>query len=168
MVIDLASWFRLENQQDFGKLFSSLNSILDGLEEEKLKLTTGFAGLLGKIAYADKEICRAEISVIKQQLIEQGLLDEACFERVLEVLQKHASDLAGIEDHHYWKLLNEVCGKKEKLTILESLFLVAAANHSISNEEERELRLIAKGLNIEDIDYRKIRVQFREHLDITK
>ena len=157
-----------EKNSDLGKLFDGMQEIAKGNSEEDIKLITGFAGLLGKVAYADMEISDVEINRIRSVLSNTLHLSHKQVDSIIELLAKNRVQLFSVEDYLYTRLINAVCDKEQKMDLLKALFTVAAADESVSAEEEAAIRIVSKGLFLSHGDFISIRVQFKEHLDVLK
>jgi len=151
-----------------GTLCSHIRSILEGFSEDEVRLITGYAGLLGSVAYADMDISEVEIRRIRAILAEKMHLGKNHIDPIVEILARHRVQLFAVEEHHYHRLINSVCTTEEKLDLLGALFSVAAANESISNEEEVVLRRISQGLLLSHKEFIAVRLEFRKYLDILK
>ena len=155
-------------RSDMGALFEGMQAILEGYSEEEVKLMAGTAGLLGNVAYADHEISEAEITHIRKVLDEQLSLGAEQVTAVLEMLVKYRVQLFTVENHHYARMVNAVTDKGRRRKLLRLLFALAAADHSISAEEDTVMRLVANALKLTHNDFVTIRAEFREHRDIFK
>ncbi len=153
---------------DLGKLFSGIKEILEGYTESDIKLITGFAGFLGKVAYADMEISDVEKKTIRSVLEETLHLKRGQADATITLLERHRVQLFSIEDFIYARLINDICDKNQKLELVEALFVVAAANESVSAEEDASIRLVCKSLRLSHGDFVQIKKGFKEHLDVLK
>ena len=86
----------------------------------------------------------------------------------MTLVDQDADRYFGSENVYYTRLVNAVAEEPLKLEILDTLFAVAAANGSICTREEAELRIIATGLFLSHDDYIRIRLRYREFLDVLK
>jgi uncharacterized tellurite resistance protein B-like protein len=157
-----------KKQQDLGSLFDEIQRLLKNHPEDRIKLITGFAGLLGKVAYADMEISKEEVDQIRQILVVKMHLRESVANAVIDMIEQHRIQLLSIEDYIYIRLINSVTDKDQKLDLLNTLFMVAAADDSISAEEDSAIRIVAKGLLLSHRDFIEARSPFKKHLDWLK
>ena len=151
-----------------GSLFLRLKELLGSLNDAEQLYITGVAGLLGGVAFSDLEISQDELDKMEQVLQEQLNLEENLLQKIVAVIKSVTTDLLGIEDYKYARMINESCNLEEKKDVIRCLLRVAAANDSISAEEDNKLGLIAQGLLLNRQDYISLRSEFREHLDILK
>ncbi len=154
--------------RDFGELFDSIESILEGRTDEEVKLVTGYAGLLGKIAYSDMETSNVELERIQEILAEEMSLDGQQIEMIVKLLDDQHVKLFSLEDYIYTRFINDVCEKAEKLGLLHALFRVAAADESVCAEEDAALWSVAKGLRLSHKEFVTVRAEFAQHLDVLK
>lgn len=153
---------------ELGTLFTALDDQLSGFSEAEIKHLTGLAGLLGKVAYSDKDISKVELEEIKNILGRETKLSTTHCDILLEVLKTHTTALSGLEDYQYTRILDETLSREEKCAVLALLFSVAGADDSISSEEDRSINLIAKGLHLPHSDYIDARRPFLDKLDALK
>ncbi|MCP4602163.1 MAG: TerB family tellurite resistance protein [Proteobacteria bacterium] len=157
-----------KEDEDLGKLFAGIQGLLKGYTDADTKLITGFAGLLGKVAYADMAISDVEKDRIRSVLSNKLKLKQSHVNAIVELLGEHSVRLFSIEDFIYIRLLNSVCDKAEKMDLIRALFNVAAADESVSAEEDASIWTAAKGLRLSHRDFISVRAEFKEHLDILK
>ncbi len=153
---------------DLGELFVGIQKILTEHSDDDVRLIAGFAGLLGKVAYADMEISSVELDRVRDVLDKRLKLSSRQIDPIVELLGKHQARLFSIEDYIYIRLLNEVLDHTQKKDALHALFTVAAADESVSAEEDAVLWTVAKGLRLSHRDFILIRAEFKEHLDVLK
>lgn len=160
---------RKENDtSQLGKLFAGINSLFSNAGEEEIKRITSFAGLLGKVAYADMDISDVEISRIRKVLQSQLNLESHDIDNIISLLGNHRAELYSIEDFIYLRIMDSLLDKPEKLSLLRTLFTVAAADDSVSAEEDAVLWSIAKGLKLSHREFISIRREFKNQLDVLK
>lgn len=157
-----------EKARDLGSLFAELDELLVGQSERNVKFIAGLAGLLGRIAISDNHFSDEEHQEVERILREKFQLDEKLYASLLSIVSRHLNDLKGIEDFRYLQLINETCSKQEKLDVLYCLFAVASVDNSIVFEEDKEISLVAKGLNVTQRDYAEVRISFCEALEVLK
>lgn len=157
-----------KTDEGYGRLFVGIQNLLGDLPPEEIKLVTGYAGLLGKVAYADMEISEEEIRRMESILKKTLVLTRVRVKPIVDLLSKHRVELFSIEDFIYIRLVNSICAKEQKIELLEAMFSVAAADASISAEEEAVIRVVAKGLLLSHADFVSVKKRFAAHLDVLK
>jgi uncharacterized tellurite resistance protein B-like protein len=153
---------------ELGRLGDGLGEILLHKNPEEMKLITGYAGLLGKIAYADMELSDVEIEEIKQILSDKLALMPDQMSPIFELFEKFRVQLFSLEGHLYARMINEIYDKEQKFKLLDALFAVAAADKSICAEEDAVLWTIAKELRFSHKEFVSVRGRYKEHLDVLK
>ena len=167
----LFDWLKSAGAADdpnLGMLQSAVQRRLPQLAAEEVKKITGFAGLLGKVAYADMDISLEEAEKIRRTLVDILKLEGALAESLIEVMTVHRVQLFSVEDHLYARLVNEVCSKHQKQLLLETLFALAAADDVISSPEDAAVWTAARSLGFSHAEFIAVRKQFQEQLEILK
>lgn len=152
--------------EELGELHQIVEEILGDQPEEKIKLVTGYAGVLGKVSYADMKMSQVELDRIEVLLKERLGLDGEDAARIVRVMDTDRVTLYSVEDHLYTRLLNDVLSHGEKLDLLTALFAVAAANEAISNLEDNTIRVISKWLLLSHKEFIDARLKYRDHLEV--
>lgn len=151
---------------ELGLLFDHIERILAQAPIDEIKLVTGYAGLLGKVAYADTEVTPEEANRIRRVLGAELGLGLGRVERIAELLEQERARLFTIEDYLYVRLVNEVADRTQKLALLRAMFAIAAADGSVRDREEQVIRVAAKGLLLSHQDFIAARRQFRDQLAV--
>jgi len=151
-----------------GTLFRELEKCFSDLTEQEIKFIAGFSGLLGRVALADMILEEEELEKIRQILNRETSISAARVDRIVNLLKMNADEYFGSENVYYTRLINASSDKKQKMDVLNALFAVAAANESVSAEEEAEMKLIADGLRLTHPEYIDVRLKYRDKLDIFK
>jgi len=153
---------------ELGLLFEHIERILVGASPDEIKLVTGFAGMLGKVAYADTEITREEAEHIREVLGSELALGLGRVEQIAELLEQERARLFTIEDYIYVRLVNEVATPAQKQALITAMFAIAAADGTVRDREEQVIRTASKGLLLTHRDFIAARKQFRDHLAVLK
>jgi uncharacterized tellurite resistance protein B-like protein len=153
---------------ELGKLFDGMEEILADYPEVDTKYVTGFAGLLGKVAYADMEISEEEIAKIRSVLGKTLGLKESQVASIVEILRKHSIQLFSIEDYRYVRMINQACDKEQKMALIEAMFEVAAADESVSSEEDSAIYIVSKGIGLSHKEFVTVRARFKHTLEVLK
>jgi uncharacterized tellurite resistance protein B-like protein len=153
---------------DLGELFAGMSRILEGRAEQEIRLITGYAGLLGKVAYADMEITEVEMGKVRDVLAGRLSLSAEVVELIVELLGQLRARLYNLEDYVYLRMVNDATDKHGRMELLGALFEVAAADESICAEEDATLWTIAKGLRLSHREFISVRAGFQEYLDVLK
>ena len=155
-------------RDELGTLFEGIEGIIGDRPVDEIKLITGYAGLLGRVAYADLEITDDELARMHRVLASVlGLADDEV-EAIVEILLRHRVQLLSLEDHVYARLVNDVADRPHKLKLLRALYEVGAADGSVREREDQEIRVISKALMLSHGDFIDARREFRDHLAVLK
>lgn len=119
------------------------------LEENRQILLASISGLCARVAYVDFEVCPKEIKAIEAALVKWMDLssEEATF--IAELAINEVKELAGLDTRNYCTALNDLLDNNQKLHILETLFQISAADGNVEQHESEEIRIISKGLLLE-------------------
>lgn len=136
------------------------------LEPAEARYIAAFAYLLGRVALADLDISAAETARMDAMVAEHGGLSPAQATMVVRMAQTHAGLFGGTDDFLVTRDFASVATREQKLALLECLYAVSAADHSISAEEDHEIRRIASTLNLGHRDFIAARLRHAEHLAV--
>ncbi|MCU0660947.1 MAG: TerB family tellurite resistance protein [Myxococcota bacterium] len=153
---------------ELGKLFATIESLASGRSVDEIKRITGWAGLLGRVAYADLELAKEELAAIERVLEEVHALGKDNARQVVELIEKERVQLLSIEDYHYTRLINEVASRLEKVELLGVLFRVAAADGTVAEREEAAIRLVSQGLLLDHADFIAARLLVRDCVPVLR
>jgi uncharacterized tellurite resistance protein B-like protein len=168
------SIFRLlkQNLADLEKAPSETETIrkitrsLDRLEPARAKYIAAFAYLLGRAARADLHISAEETAVMERIVSEQGKLPEEQAIIIVQMAKAQNVLFGGTENYLVSREFKELTDYPGRLALLDCLFAVAAANHSISTVEDNEISQIADELRIEHRDFIAVRSRYRDSLAV--
>jgi uncharacterized tellurite resistance protein B-like protein len=149
-----------------GTLFDGIEGIVGERPIDEVKLITGYAGLLGRVANADLTITDGEVERMRGILTDVLGLAGDEVDAIVEILLRHRNQLLNLEDHVYTRLINDVAHRPHKLKLLRALYEVAAADGSVREREDQEIRVISKALLLSHGDFIAARREFREHLAV--
>lgn len=143
-----------------------LHDQLQRMGPERLEYLAGFAGQLARVAHADDEISAAEAAVIKERLTAHAGLTAAEAGVVLDLLRHEFEVLRSVQNHLLNRAINAHASQADKETLIDCLYAVAAAEHLVSDIEEREIRRIADAVLISHRALIEIRSRYRDHLEV--
>ena len=162
----LRSWLGVE-QAETDTRHDALRELLDALERlepERAQYLARFAYLLGRAAHADQQVSPEETQTMEQLVArESGIpTDQAML--VVGLAKTSALLFGGTDDFIVARDFAAAATYDQKLALVRCLFAVAAAEGSISIEEEREIQRIARALRVEGPDMLALRLEYRQHL----
>jgi len=149
-------------------LGSDILARLGSSDPDRVRYLAALGGLMGRIANADGDISTEEKARIESILDTYVELDKNEAEMVTLLIDERTKSLHGLENHLYTQELNELIDHDKKLEVLSCLFAVAAADDTISAEENSAVEVIAKGLLLSHRDFISVRSIYRKHLSVLK
>ncbi len=141
---------------------------LDQLEPRHARYIAAFAYILSRVAWADMNISEVETREMERQLTSlSGLPPEQAI-LVVQIAKTQATLFGGTENFLVTHEFNDMADREQKLSLLNCLFAVAAADEVISSIEEREIRLITDELQLTHDDFITARLRYRNYLAVLK
>lgn len=141
---------------------------LQQLDAEQARHIASFAYLLGRVANADLHVSAEETARMDELVAEHGGLSPAQAAMVVRMSQSHAQLFGGTDDFLVTREFAAAASREQKLALLQCMYAVSAADHSISAEEDQEIRRVASGLGLHHRDFIAVRLRFAEHLDVLR
>lgn len=141
---------------------------LDAIEPQRAKHIAAFAYVLSRVARADMNISEVETRKMEELVVSLSGLPEEEAILVVQIAKSQATLFGGTENFLVTEEFNKLASYEEKLSLLNCLFAVAAADESISGVEDREIRLIASELQLTHADFINTRLAYRQYLDLLK
>ncbi|HEX7671461.1 MAG TPA: TerB family tellurite resistance protein [Polyangiaceae bacterium] len=150
------------------KLEEAVRANLPGVDEATTKLVVAVAGLLGTVAYADRDYSDAEERRIRAELGRVSGLAEKGIGAICAVLRQHIVTVATIEAPTYARELRELGDRELRLEVLGALVDLAAADDDISVAETNVLRALVPALGLSQADYNAAQSRHRDKLSVLK
>jgi len=139
---------------------------LDNLEPERARFIAAFAYILSRVARADMNISDAETREMEHQVIRLSNLPDEQAVLVVQIAKTQATLFGGTENFLVTQEFKEMTNLEQRLSLLDCLFAVAAADKVISTVEEREIRLINDELQLTHDQFISARFKFRQYLAV--
>jgi uncharacterized tellurite resistance protein B-like protein len=141
---------------------------LDSLDPAVAAYHALFACILSRVAHADLNISEEETRKMESILQSLGHLSPEMAALVVEIAKRQNQLLGGVENYLFTRRFKDVSDRTQREHLLECLLAVAAADESISTQEDAEIRKIADELEITRADFIAIRSRFRDYLAVLK
>ena len=125
-------------------------------------------GLLGAVAYADRNYAPEEEAHVRQELGRVHGMTAQGIDAICTVLRQHVVELSTVAIPRFARALVELADEELRREVLSALVALAAADESISLQETNLLRQITKSLGLSQQDYLEAQQQHRQHLDSLK
>ncbi len=143
-------------------------SALDAMEPQRARYIAAFAYVLSRVARADMNVSEAETRKMEQLIVGLSGLQEDQAILVVQIAKTQATLFGGTENFLVTDEFNKLATQEQKLSLLNCLFAVAAADENISGVEDREIRLIANELQLTHSDFINARLAYRQYLSLLK
>jgi uncharacterized tellurite resistance protein B-like protein len=141
---------------------------LDKMEPERARYVAAFAYLLSRVARADMNISEVETEQMEKQVVRLSGLPEEQAILVVQIAKSQATLFGGTENFLVTQEFNKMASQEQKLSLLQCLFAVSAADQSISNVEDREIREITNELQLTHQDFINARLMYKDYLAVLK
>jgi len=149
---------------DPNRLTAAIRARLDGLPPERAEYVAAFAGLLVRVAHADRWVGEQEHAALRTELVARTGLTPDEAEVVTDLVVQHA--IAGIEYAALTRGFNEIASGAEKEQLLDCLYAVATADQSASLVEDDEIRAVARALMLSHEQFIAIRLRYKDKLEL--
>ena len=157
-----------KEHQELGELFDLIQTLTGDRGEDNAKLITGYAGLLGRVAYADTVITTEEITQVKNILQKESGLNVEDIASIIKLITERKVEILTIEEFFYARMINEVCTPEQKLQLLKNMFEIAAADGNICTQEENLISQTAESLKISRKELTGLKRRFSSYLGTLK
>jgi uncharacterized tellurite resistance protein B-like protein len=165
-------WLRSEAPREElsggGALHATVAGELSGADAETVAVVTSITGLLGIVAYADRNYSVAEEARVRQELGRVSGMTAAGVEAICKTLRQHIVEISAVQMPRYTRALRELGDEELRREVLGALIDLAAADESISLVETNLLRQITKSLGLSQNDYVELQERHRHHLQSLK
>lgn len=149
-------------------LRASIEQELAGADAETVTVVTSMAGLLGIVAYADRDYSAAEEVRVREELARVQGMTDAGIEAICKILRAHIVHISAVQMPRYARALRELGDVELRREVLGALIDLAAVDESISLAETNLLRQITNALGLSQQDYVELQERHRHHLEALK
>ena len=146
------------------RLAEIVERYLSDADEATRRIVTAVAGLLAKVAYADGEYSEREEVTIRKELKRVHGWSEEGVDAICNLLSDHISQVALLGDHDWTRDLRDLASRELRIEILEVLVEMGVADEVLKQEEQAQLRRLAKALNLTQDVYNAIQAKHRDKL----
>ncbi|MCP3981921.1 MAG: TerB family tellurite resistance protein [bacterium] len=143
-------------------------SELDHLPRDRARFVASFAYILGRVAHADSDISDEETRAMERIVCRHGHLPEEQAVIIVQMAKTQTLLFGGTENFLVTREFSEIATREEKLSLLECLFAVSAADERVSATEDNAIRQIADELKLDHSEFIAVRSRFREHLGVLR
>jgi uncharacterized tellurite resistance protein B-like protein len=127
-------------------------------------VVAAIAGLLGAVAYADREYSPDESLRVRAELSRVQGMPAADVDAIGKVLEERAVELSTIETPRLCRVLRELADRELRLQVLEILVDLAAEDGVISVAENNVLRRLTTALGLGQDDYNALQAKHKHRI----
>lgn len=149
-----------------GTLQAAVQKELPRADPETVAVVTSMVGLLGAVAYADRNYSADEEARVRVELGRVHGMTESGIEAICKVLRERVVELSTIETPRFARALVELGDRELRLEVLRALVELAAADSSISLPETNMLRQLTTALGLSQQDYVELQSEHRHLLGV--
>lgn len=157
-----------ESLQGAEELVAVVRRELQSADEESVQVVAAIAGLLGVVAYADRDYSRAEEDRVREELSRVHGMTASGVAAISAVLREHVLEVATVQASRYCRTLRELADSELKRDVLQVLVDLAAADGEISHAEVNVLRQTAQSLGLDQSDYNAAQAAHRNKLSFLR
>jgi uncharacterized tellurite resistance protein B-like protein len=158
----------LEATGGAARLAQAVRAELPDADEATARIVTAMTGLLGCVAYSDKDYSEAEEARVIRDLSRIHGLSDKGVRAICAVLRDHIVEIAAAETVSYGRDLVELADHDLRLQVLDVLVDLAAADEDISVRETNVLRRATQALALSQDDYNASQSRHRQKLSVLK
>lgn len=147
---------------------TKITAALDELPIEQARFLACYAYILSRVAHADQYVSEEETQVMESLIVSEGQLPKKMAVLIVQMAKTQNVLFGGIENYVVTRELNKIANRKQKMSLLHCLYAVSAANQSISNIEDSEIRQVTRELKLRHQDFISARLHFKKYLEILK
>ncbi|MEI9937557.1 MAG: TerB family tellurite resistance protein [Pseudomonadota bacterium] len=147
-----------------GALRASIERELPGADPETITVVTSIAGLLGTVAYADRDYSPAEEARVRAELLRVQGMTLSGVDAICKTLRDRIVEISSVETPRFARALLELADEDLRREVLGAMVELAAADESISLAETNMLRQLTKSLGLSQQDYLELQERHRQHL----
>jgi uncharacterized tellurite resistance protein B-like protein len=141
---------------------------LDRMDPARARYIAAFAYILGRVALADRHCSDEETRTMERLVMRHGGLPEEQAVVVVQIAKSQNALFGGTEDFLVTREFNELATPEQKLSLLDCLYAVSAADDSIATVEDNEIRRIALELHVPFDAFIRVRLAHRARLAVLK
>lgn len=137
-------------------------------DADTVRVVVAMTGLLGAIAYADRDYSDAEEGRVRKEVARVHGMTNAGIDAICTALRRHIVEVSTVQAPRYCRDLLELCDRELRFEVLEVLVEVAAADGVITPAETNLLRQTTTALGLTQLDYNELQQKHRQKLSVLK
>ena len=157
-----------EDKEEVSGLRQKIIAHFPDMDENRQIMLASISGLCARVAFVDFEVCLSETKAIEAALTKWMELNKEESIFISELAISEVKELAGLDNRGYCTALNDLLDNTQKLHILETLFQISAADGKVEQNESEEIRIISKGLLLEQKHFIAARATVAKYIGALK
>ena len=145
-----------------------ITEALDAMEPEKARYIASFAYTLSRVAHADLDVSQEETREMEKIIVERGGLPQEQAIIAVQIAKTQSLLFGSTENYLVTREFGHMATREQKLSLLDCLFAVSAADESVSTVEDNEIRKITEELKLDHDDFIAARLRYRDYLAVLK
>lgn len=141
---------------------------LPDVDEGTVLVVSAIAGLLGAVAYADREYSPAEEARVIEELERIQGLNTQSARTLASTLRQHILEVATVQTPRYARVLLELGDRDLRFQVLGVLVGLAAVDEEITTIETNGLRQLTTALGLTQSDYNDLQAAHKARLSVLK
>jgi uncharacterized tellurite resistance protein B-like protein len=137
---------------------------LPSADAETVQVVSALTGLLGAVAYADRNFSAAEEDRLLVELSRIQGMTASGAQTIAGVLRSQVVAISSVSIPHYCRALRELGDRELRLEVLEALIALAAADGVIDQTEVNVVRQVTHSLGLSQADYNDAQARYRDKL----
>lgn len=170
--MSILQWLGLERAGDAAAgdagAVRRIANALERMDPARARFVAAFAYLLGRVAYADREVSADETHLMERIVRERASLPEDQAVLVVQIAKSQNALFGGTEDFLVAREFEQMATREQKLALLDCLFAVSAADRSVTVIEDNEISRIVSVLKLEHADLVRARLAYKEYLSVLR
>jgi uncharacterized tellurite resistance protein B-like protein len=160
-------WLRSEHTEKLTgteALEAAVRRELPEADAETVQVVTALTGLLGAVAYADRDFSAAEEQRLLTELRRIHGMTEKGASAIAVALREQVLAVSTTGIPLFCRTLRDLGDRELRLEVLEALVGLAAADGSIEHAEVNVLRQVTGALGLAQDDYNAAQARYRDQL----
>ena len=116
--------------------------------------------------YADFDVSDEEVEAMERLVSERTDLPAVQATLVVQIAKQRNQLFGGTDNFLVTRTFEQIADLEQKRSMLDCLYAVSAADHTISAQEDQEIRRIASELNLDHAEFIRARLKYTEHLSV--
>ncbi|MES1176475.1 MAG: TerB family tellurite resistance protein [Myxococcales bacterium] len=160
-------WLSTERKQELTgaeALEAAVRRELPNADPETIRVVSAMTGLLGAVAYADRNFSQAEEERLHIELTRIHGMTAIGARAIVATLRQQLLAVTSVGIPHYCRALRELGDRELRVEVLEALVGLAAADGVIDQAEVNLVRQVTSSLGLSQDDYNAAQARHRDKL----